>query len=59
MSEEMAYWPPLVPYDRLCNLLAGSGHRAEVVAFYEHFAQINLSARDALLASAIKLRNQI
>lgn len=59
ISEEMAFWPPFVPYDRLGDLLAGSGHRNDVIAFYEHFAQINLSDRDSLLSSAMKFRNQL
>jgi hypothetical protein len=57
-SEEMAYRPPFVPYERLAILLAGSGHRADVIAFYEHFARINLSERDHLLQLALKLRSQ-
>jgi hypothetical protein len=55
-SEEMAYFPPSVPYDNLAGILAGSGHRPDVIAFYEHFAQINLSQRDYLLRTAWNLR---
>jgi hypothetical protein len=55
-SEEMAYFPPLVPYERLTTILAGSGQRDAVITFYEHFAQINLSRRDYLLQQAVDLR---
>jgi tetratricopeptide (TPR) repeat protein len=55
-SEEMAYFPPFVPHDNLARILAGSGRRADVIAFYEHFAQINLSRRDYLLRTAWNLR---
>jgi len=55
-SEEIAYLPPSVPYERLTTILAGSGHRDAVIAFYEHFAQINLSQRDHFLRLAMDLR---
>jgi hypothetical protein len=57
-SEEMAYFPPFVPYERLATILAGSGQRDEVIAFYEHFAQINLSRRDYLLQQVTDLRSK-
>jgi hypothetical protein len=55
-SEEMAYFPPFIPYERLTTILAGSGQRDAVIAFYEHFAQINLSRRDYLLRQAMDVR---
>src|SRR5262249_9545304 len=55
-SEEIAYLPPLVPYERLTTILAGSGQGDAVIAFYEHFAQINLSQRDHFLRLAMDLR---
>jgi hypothetical protein len=55
-SEEMAYLPPFVPYDRLCTILAGSGYRDDVIAFLEHFAQINMSDRDYILRQAAGFR---
>jgi tetratricopeptide (TPR) repeat protein len=55
-SEEMAYFPPFVPHYDLARILAGSGHRPDAIAFYEHFAQINLSQRDYFLQSALNLR---
>jgi hypothetical protein len=55
-SEEMAYRPPYVPYQQLCIILAGSGYRDEVIAFLEHFAQINMSDRDEILQQAFNFR---
>jgi hypothetical protein len=55
-SEEMAYRPPYVRYEQLCIILAGSGHRDDVIAFLEHFAQINMLNRDEILRQAFNLR---
>jgi beta-lactamase regulating signal transducer with metallopeptidase domain len=58
-SEEMAYLPPsayTVPYRQLCQILTGSGYRSDVVSFLEHFAEINISERDEILAMAADAR---
>jgi hypothetical protein len=58
-SEEMAYLPPIAAMlasRHLCRTLIDAGYQADVLAFLEHFATINVSQRDDTLRTAANMR---